>query len=144
MKVLFATDGSCYAAGAARALKHLNSRDPMDLTVLTVSYTPANTSSASVQPWLPEWREREHERIETHHQELGKLLDSVKGTADGASRREPDAKILDRAEGDQRRSDRVGRGHSTIGRFSEAVSPIPSPRMRSVRFWSFAPPKVKR
>ena len=118
MKVLFATDGSCYAAGAARVLKHLRSKDPIDLTVLSVSYTPANTSSASVQPWLPEWREREHARIETHQQELAKLLDSIDGTvhmeqAEG----NPTRKILDRAN--EIEADLIvlgARGHSTIGR----------------------------
>ncbi|QDV70617.1 Universal stress protein [Rosistilla carotiformis] len=118
MKILFATDGSCYAAGAARFIRHLQSKGPMELTVLTVSYTPENTSSPSVQPWLPEWRRREHERIDQHHAELRETLKSIKGTvtmelAEGNAAR----CILERAR--ELDADLIvmgARGHSTLER----------------------------
>lgn len=118
MKVLFATDGSCYALGAARVIKHLRPKAALDLTVLTVSYTPENASSAAVQPWLPEWRRREHQRIDEHHAELRELLRPIDGNvkmelAEGS----PTQCILDRAA--QLDADLIvmgARGHSTLER----------------------------
>jgi nucleotide-binding universal stress UspA family protein len=80
MNILFATDGSKHATDAARFLNRLRSREPIDLTVLTVTYRPENMESASVQTWYPDWQKAEQARIDTHYRELNELLHGVKGS----------------------------------------------------------------
>ncbi|MFN3190566.1 MAG: universal stress protein [Aureliella sp.] len=74
MKVLFATDGSAYAAEAARVLGEMEVLHPIDLTVLTVSYDPEDLESDVYRPWYKEFREKEDERIRNHYDQIHELL----------------------------------------------------------------------
>lgn len=74
MKVLFATDGSEYATNAARFLTRIKPPNPIQLTVLTVTYCPEHPDAASSRTWFPEWKKLEQTRIEAHYRELDNLL----------------------------------------------------------------------
>lgn len=59
MKVLLATDGSDTAMAATKAVRQLAEHNPIDVTVVTVSYDPGHYQ---FQPWVPEWTEQENSR----------------------------------------------------------------------------------
>ncbi len=118
MKILFATDGSEYAANAARVLAGLEAKEPIHLSVLTVSYLPDNLHSSVTQSWYPQWREAEEARINEHYQQLTSLLGKIDGSVH-MMRREgvPSHEILVTAEEEQADLIVVGaQGHSTLSR----------------------------
>lgn len=80
MKILFATDGSDYAARAANVLASLKCKESIALHVLTVSYLPDNLHSQTTQSWYPTWRRSEDVRIRNHYEQISDLLESVKGS----------------------------------------------------------------
>lgn len=118
MKILFATDGSEYAAHAAGVLAQLTPNAPMHLTVLTVTYVPPNVDSESVRPWYPEYRTQEETRIKAHFEQLNALLHRVEGSitmlqTDG----NPTHEILETAKEVDADMIVIGaRGHTTLGR----------------------------
>lgn len=74
MKVLLATDGSETAMAATKTVEQLAERNPIDVTVVTVSYDPQRYQ---FQPWVPEWTEEENVRT-------AQILADAKRTLDPA------------------------------------------------------------
>ncbi len=62
MKILLATDGSEYATGAAKLLAHLPHKEPLELTVLFVSYAWEPYGSQEVVAWMERSLAAERER----------------------------------------------------------------------------------
>lgn len=129
MKILFATDGSEYASRAASVLSQLSAKQPMELTVLTVTYLPDNLRSGTVQPWYGEWRKAEDERIGKHYKYLKQLLEGSTSTVNMLHKDgNPTHEILETA--DEMQADLIvigARGHSTlerilVGSVSDAVA----------------------
>lgn len=129
MKILFATDGSEYATRAAHVLSQLSAKQPIELTVLTVTYLPDNLRSGTVKPWYGEWRKAEDQRIQEHYAHLAPLLQKHDGAVamlqkDG----NPTHEILETAEEIQADLIVIGaRGHSSlerilVGSVSDAVA----------------------
>ncbi len=58
MKVLLATDGSPDSLAAAVFVGELAHTIPVDLTLVTISFEP---KESSIQPWIPEWSAKEKE-----------------------------------------------------------------------------------
>lgn len=79
MRILLPIDGSEAAGEAVRFVHWMAETNPVDVVVVTVSYDP---SQYSVQPWLPEWTDQEHRRVQTlldrAKQTLGETCHSVK------------------------------------------------------------------
>jgi len=118
MKVLFATDGSSYAWEAAQYLTQLKIGQPLDVTLLTVSYDPRTATPNSIQPWYPEWIEQETLRVEADHAKLEQLF-RQHGMAVTKRRRDGHVAtaILDHAKQDKSDLIVIGaQGHSMIGR----------------------------
>lgn len=80
MKILFATDGSDYAAEAATALANLKTDEPIDLIVLTAFYLPEDLESQQTHSWYPTWRRSEDIRIKNHFEQIRHLLEKVDGS----------------------------------------------------------------
>lgn len=129
MKVLFATDGSHHATDAVRFLNRLSPTEPLDLTVMTVTYKPENLDAGSVRTWFPEWQKSEQNRIDAHYRELDQLLSNTEGSVrmvrlEGS----PVPAILDTAKGHAVDLIALGaRGHTTLermllGSVSDAVA----------------------
>lgn len=128
MKVLFATDGSAYAAEAARVLGEMEVLHPIDLTVLTVSYDPEDLESDIYRPWYKEFREKEDERIRAHYDQLHALLPHTRSVHMMHLHGNPTHKILETAR--EQECDLVvlgAKGHTMlerilVGSVSEAVA----------------------
>ena len=129
MKVLLATDGSENALEAASFLSSLGHKQPVEITLLTVSYLPENLHSRTVASWYPQWQAMESSRIDTHHQELEATLKGVPGLVTRLTKSgNPTHVIIKTAE--ELDSDLVvigARGHSRlermlIGSVSDAVA----------------------
>lgn len=80
MKILFATDGSAYAAEAAKVLAQMETVEPTHLTVVSATYLPDDIRSGTVRPWYADWKEKEAERIEEHYRQINALLHHLNGT----------------------------------------------------------------
>lgn len=119
MKVLLATDGSNNAIESARFLKRMQLSEPMDLTLLSVSFDPAGASAEVIQPWFPEWLEQQQADFEKHHSQLESMLSSQ---CSSVSKRLKDGHaasvILEVAKESEIDLIVMGaQGHSAIGRF---------------------------
>jgi nucleotide-binding universal stress UspA family protein len=118
MKILLATDGSQNAIEAARFLTRLQMNAPIELTLLSVCYDPQSTGSEVIQPWFPEWLERQQAMFAQHHQELESMLSDrcssvSKVLRDGHAARA----ILNEADANQADLIVMGaQGHSAVGR----------------------------
>lgn len=119
MNILFATDGSKYAAGAAGFLTKILPKESISLTVLTAFYMPDNLKSGAVRPWYATWRKSEQERIEEHYRQIEALLQHTQPDSVQMVQREgnPTHCILQAAKDFQIDLLVLGaRGHSTLGR----------------------------
>ena len=74
MKVMFATDGSEYAANAASLLAKLPALHPMDLTVVTVTYNPSDPIYDSMQPWNRDYRKQVNDSVQKHYKSIQELI----------------------------------------------------------------------
>lgn len=74
MKVLLAIDGSVASTQAAKFIGSLAKKNPVDMTVLTVSYASADYS---LQPWFPEWAAHENSRAESLLADAKKELETA-------------------------------------------------------------------
>ncbi|MCA9134248.1 MAG: universal stress protein [Planctomycetales bacterium] len=118
MKVLLATDGSKYAEEAAWLLAHLPHSERLDLTVLSVIFTPDVHGTIETRAWMSRRVEadkaqakRDYEKIEEMFQ--GANVNLVHAVVEGHAAET----IVNEAE--TRRPDLVvlgARGHSTIDR----------------------------
>ncbi|MEP4681371.1 MAG: universal stress protein [Rhodopirellula bahusiensis] len=72
MKVLLATDGSETAMSATKTVEQLAEHNPIDVTVVTVSYDPQRYQ---FQPWVPEWTAKENARTAQILSDAKKTLD---------------------------------------------------------------------
>ncbi len=115
MKVLLATDGSETAMAATKTVEQLAEHNPIDVTVVTVSYDPQRYQ---FHPWVPECTEQENARTAKILSDAKRALDRtcqsvsinhVSGVVMPA--------ILDEAE--KRKVDLIvmgAKGNSVIGR----------------------------
>lgn len=74
MKVLLATDGSSHATHAAKFLSELPLEGEFELTVLTVTYDPAEHTREKDLPWISEFRQRERASVQKHHAEIQEMF----------------------------------------------------------------------
>ena len=119
MKLLFATDGSIHANSAARLLNRFRCSEPIELTILTSVHLPMNYETMSMQPWYPQWRSEERDRIDNHHRELRGILDRIDGDVHMMQVDEQSAARSILSEAEKSGSDMIimgARGHSAIGR----------------------------
>ena len=118
MRILLATDGSDYAAHAARVVAGLEAQEPIHLTVLSVSYLPDDLQSGTVQPWYADWKKMETRRIREHYRKVEPLLDKVTGSVSMLQVDGSPAKAI-QAAAEETEADLVvvgARGHSTLER----------------------------
>ncbi|QDT61411.1 Universal stress protein [Stieleria bergensis] len=115
MRVLLATDGSGTAIAATKTVEQLAEHNPIDVTVVTVSYDPQRYQ---FQPWVPEWTEQENARTAKILADAKRTLDrtcqsvSIKHVSGAVV-----PAILDEAT--KSRADLIvigAKGHSAIGR----------------------------
>lgn len=73
MKVLLATDGSDTAMDATKFVQEFAMRNPIDITVVTVSYDPPRYQ---FQPWAPEWSDQQDARVRAILSDARQLLET--------------------------------------------------------------------
>ena len=74
MKILLATDGSDYATGAAKLLARLPHKEPLELTVLFVSYAPETYGAQQVVAGMERILATERERAEKVFQHIQEMF----------------------------------------------------------------------
>ncbi len=74
MRILLATDGSENATGAAALLAHLPHKEPLELTVLFVSYIPEFHGSRDVVEWMEQNLAAEGERANRVFQRIREMF----------------------------------------------------------------------
>lgn len=118
MRVLFATDGSDCADGAAKVLSDMQFQTPVDLNVLMVTYNPETFSAGRIQPWFPEWQAHEKKRVQQQHERLRELFGDKIGSWTATHRTGTIAyEIVQEAQSFEADLIVLGaRGHSLIGR----------------------------
>lgn len=118
MKVLLATDGSSNAVEAAKFLCRMQIGQPIELTLLSVCYDPQSEGAEIIQPWFPEWLEKQQSAFDKHHRDLESLMGSRCGKVTKMLREGHAARtILTEAESADVDLIVMGaRGHSTVGR----------------------------
>ncbi len=77
MKVLLASDGSPHAMEAARFLSELAGKERFDVSIFSVTYDPSHSRSSTGEPWYPEWKESEMQRVRAHQEAIQNLLHPV-------------------------------------------------------------------
>lgn len=74
MKILLATDGSEHATGAAKLLARLPHKEPLELTVLFVSYAWEAYGSQEVVAWMERSIDAERERADKVFQHIQEMF----------------------------------------------------------------------
>ena len=74
MKILLATDGSENATGAAKLLARLPQKEPLELTVIYVSYIPEFHGSRDVVEWMERSLAAESERADSVFQHIQNMF----------------------------------------------------------------------
>jgi nucleotide-binding universal stress UspA family protein len=72
LKILLPIDGSDVAKAAVDFVRSLAAENPLEVTVLAVSYIPLEYS---MEPWVPEWSDRENERTQIILDQASKSLE---------------------------------------------------------------------
>ena len=118
MRILLATDGSSHAAEAARFLAHLPHHEPLDLTVLSVIFTPPVHGTLQTRDWMSRRAEADRAQGVRNYQQVVEMFHG----ADAALRHvmvEGHVAEAIVAEAEARRPDLLvlgARGHSTLDR----------------------------
>jgi len=118
MKVLLASDGSDNAIEAAKFLRRMQFGRPIELTLVSVCYDPQSTGAEVIQPWFPEWLEKQQAAFEAHHRELESMLSECCSSVQKILRDGHAARVI-LSEADATGADLIvmgARGHSTVGR----------------------------
>ncbi|MFK7738012.1 MAG: universal stress protein [Pirellulaceae bacterium] len=119
MKVVFATDGSDYAARAAKILSKMTAQCPMELEVIMVTFDPDEPSPNVARPWYEEYREYITKNVEGHFDSLRPLLENDCQKVNSLHvHGDPKHQILERVRETQPDLVVLGaRGHSTLESF---------------------------
>jgi nucleotide-binding universal stress UspA family protein len=73
VKILLPIDGSDAAKAAVEFVQSLAADNPLDVTILAVTYVPLEYS---MEPWIPEWNDREQERTQVFLDQARESLDT--------------------------------------------------------------------
>jgi nucleotide-binding universal stress UspA family protein len=119
MKVVFATDGSDYAARAAKILSKMTTQFPMELEVMMVTFDPDEPAPNVARPWYEEYREYIAKNVQGHFDSLRPILENDRQKVSLLHvHGDPKHQILERVR--ESKPDLVvlgARGHSTLQSF---------------------------